>query len=82
MSCIPLLPVFLSAEIKHYESLSTVRFNLFWFIVACNLLYRSYHDGFKDRGNQYIQLVKILHCKLLGIGKQLSTFPSTLGSGV
>ena len=30
---------------------------------------------FVGRGNQYIQLVKVLYCKLLTIGKQLPTFP-------
>ena len=30
--------------------------------------------SFKDRGNQYIQLVKVLYCKLPTISKQLSTF--------
>ena len=29
---------------------------------------------FKQRGNQYIQLVKVLYCKLLPIGKQLPAF--------
>ena len=28
-----------------------------------------------DRGNQYIQLVKVLYCKLPTIDKQLPTFP-------
>ena len=32
-------------------------------------------DSFVGRGNQYIQLVKVLHCKLPTIGKQLPTFP-------
>ena len=31
--------------------------------------------SFMGRGNQYIQLVKVLYCKLLTIGKQLQTFP-------
>ena len=31
--------------------------------------------SFKGRGNQYIQLVNSLHCKLLGLCKQLSTHP-------
>ena len=30
--------------------------------------------SFVGRGNQYIQLVKVLYCKLLTIGKQLPTF--------
>ena len=32
-------------------------------------------DSFVGRGNQYIQLVKVLYCKRLTIGKQLPTFP-------
>ena len=31
--------------------------------------------SFMVRGNQYIQLVRVLYCKLLTIGKKLSTFP-------
>ena len=31
--------------------------------------------SFVGRGNQYIQLVKVMYSKLLMIGKQLSTFP-------
>ena len=31
--------------------------------------------SFVGRGNQYIQLVKVLYCKLPTIGKQLPTFP-------
>ena len=31
--------------------------------------------SFVGRGNQYIQLVKVLYCKLLISGKQLLTFP-------
>ena len=30
--------------------------------------------GVMGRGNQYIQLVKVLYCKLLTIGKQLPSF--------
>ena len=29
-----------------------------------------------DRGNQYIQLVKVLYCKLPTIGKQLPSDPT------
>ena len=32
-------------------------------------------SSFVGRGNQYIQLVKVLYCKLPTIGKQLPTFP-------
>ena len=31
--------------------------------------------SWKGRGNQYIQLVKVLHCKLPTNGKQLPAFP-------
>ena len=31
--------------------------------------------SFVGKGNQYIQLVKVLYCKLPTIGKQLPTFP-------
>ena len=31
--------------------------------------------SFVGRGNQYIQLVKFLYCKLSTVGKQLPTFP-------
>ena len=31
--------------------------------------------SFVGRGNQYIQLVKVLYCKVLTIGNQLPTFP-------
>ena len=31
--------------------------------------------SWKGRGNQYIQLVKVLYCKLLTNGKQLPVFP-------
>ena len=32
-------------------------------------------SSFVARGNQYIQLVKVLYCKLPTISKQLPTFP-------
>ena len=31
--------------------------------------------SWKGRGNQYVQLVKVLYCKLLTNGKQLPAFP-------
>ena len=37
--------------------------------------------SFMGRGNQYIQLVKVLYCKLLTNGKQLPTFPLEVGPG-
>ena len=35
----------------------------------------SMMGSFVGRGNQYIQLVKVLYSKLSTMGKQLSTFP-------
>ena len=37
--------------------------------------------SWKGRGNQYIQLVKVLYCKLLTNGKQLPAFPLEAVSG-
>ena len=38
-------------------------------------------DSFMGRGNQYIQLVKVLYCKLPTNGKQLLAFPLEVGPG-
>ena len=37
--------------------------------------------SWEGRGNQYIQLVKVLYCKLLTNGKQLPAFPLEVGPG-
>ena len=37
--------------------------------------------SFMGRGNQYIQLVKVLYCKLPTNGKQLPAFPLEVGLG-
>ena len=37
--------------------------------------------SWKGRGNQYIQLVKVLYCKLLTNSKQLPAFPLEVGPG-
>ena len=37
--------------------------------------------SFMDRGNQYIQLVKVLYSKLSTNGKQLPAFPLDVGLG-
>ena len=37
--------------------------------------------SFVDRGNQYIQLVKVLYCKLPKNGKQLPAFQLEVGPG-
>ena len=38
--------------------------------------------SWKDRGNQYIQLVKVLYCKLLTKSKQLPAFPLEAVPGI
>ena len=64
----------------------TVNFHLFCFYFFylfgfCSFQHCIGHimaSSFMGRRNQYIQLVKVLYCKLLSIGKQLSTFPHTV----
>ena len=38
--------------------------------------------SWKGRGNQYIQFVRVLYCKLPTNGKQLSAFPLEAVSGI
>ena len=38
--------------------------------------------SWEGRGNQYIQLVKVLYCKLPTSGKQLPAFPLELRPGI
>ena len=38
--------------------------------------------SFMGRGNQHIQLVKVLYCKLLTNGKLLPAFPLEVGPGI
>ena len=52
------------------------------FIHLFGVLHRFQHctghitmGSWKGRGNQYIQFVRVLYCKLLTNGKQLSAFP-------
>ena len=48
------------------------------FGILCHLQHCTGHitkGSFVGRANQYIQLVKVLYCKLPTIGKQLPTFP-------
>ena len=46
-----------------------------YFTLLSTLLAHFVMGSFVGRGNQYIQLVKILYCKLQTIGKQLQSFP-------
>ena len=48
------------------------------FVVSCHFQHCTGHitmSSFVGRGNQFIQLVKVLYCKLLTNGKKLPTFP-------
>ena len=38
-------------------------------------------DGWKGRGNQYIQLVKVVYCEVATNGKQLTAFPHEVRPG-
>ena len=38
--------------------------------------------SWKGRGNQYIQLVKVLYCKLLTNSKQVPAFPREVASDI
>ena len=52
---------------------------IYLFGVLCHFQHCSGHitmGSFVGRGNQYIQLVKVLYCKLSTTGKQLPTFPT------
>ena len=62
---------------------------MFLFIYLFGVLRRFQHctghittGSWKDRGNQYIQLVKVLYCKLPTNGKQLPAFPLEAMTGI
>ena len=62
---------------------SFLRFGyIYLFIYLFGVLHRFQHctghimtGSWKGRGNQYIQFVRVLYCKLLTNGKQLPAFP-------
>ena len=57
---------------------------IYLFGVLCCFQHYTGHittGSWKGRGNQYIQLVKVLYCKLLTNGKQLPAFPLEVGPG-
>ena len=69
-------------EIKPYKNWLALSFYLF------GVLRRFPHSighittgSWKDRGNQYIQLVKVLYCKLPTNSKQLPAFPLEVRPG-
>ena len=56
--------------------------SVLWFIYLFGVLHRFQHctghiktGSWKGRGNQYIQFVRVLYCKLPTNGKQLPAFP-------
>ena len=61
---------------KCYELFSINLFNYLGFYVAFNTVQVIITAGsWKGRGNQYIQFVRVLYCKLPTDGKQLLAFP-------
>ena len=65
--------------ISQYRLKFKVKF-IYWFIwgfTSLSTLYRSYitTGSWEGRGNQYLQLVKVLYCKLPTNSKQLPAFP-------
>ena len=70
----------ISLKVDHNSAEHVV--NHVWFIYLFGVLRRFPHctghittGNFMGRGNQYIQLVKVLYCKLPTNGKQLPAFP-------
>ena len=63
--------------------------NMGWLIYLFGVLRRSRYctghittGSWKDRGNQYIQFVRVLYCKLPTNSKQLPTFPLEAVPGI
>ena len=74
--------LFLESWNQNCFGISLYIYLFIWGFTSLSTLYRSYHDGsWKGIGNQYIQLVKVLYCKLPTNGKQLSAFPLEFGPG-
>ena len=60
----------------HNSSMIIIEYIYLGFYVAFNTVQVIFMTGnWKGRGNQYIQLVKVLYCKLPSNGKQLPAFP-------
>ena len=65
-------------KIMDYKDWKCVIFFFFLFGVLRHFQHCTGHitmGSWKGRGNQYIQLISILYCKLLTNGKQLPAFP-------
>ena len=66
------------------SSYKTEGYFIYLFGVLCRFQHCTGHittGSWKDRGNQYIQLVKVLYCKLPTNGKQLPAFPLEVRPG-
>ena len=66
-----------------------IRMGFIWFIYLFGVLRRFQHctghitmGSWKGRGNQYIQFVRVLYCKLPTNGKQLPAFPLEAVTGI
>ena len=69
------------------SGISTTIFNLFIYLfgVLRHFQHCTGHittGSWKGRGNQYIQFVRVLYCKLLTNGKQLPAFPLEAVPGI
>ena len=68
--------------VTFYDNLNT--YFVYLFGVLCHFQHCTGHimtGSWKDRGNQYIQFVRVLYCKLLTNDKQLPAFPLEAVSG-
>ena len=62
-----------------------IRYCIYLFGVLCRFQHCTGHittGSWKGRGNQYIQLVKVLYCKLPTNSKQLPAFPLEAMPGI
>ena len=77
----------LAHTILHFISIEIIC--IFLFIYLFGVLHRFQHctghmttGSWKGRGNQYIQFVRVLYCKLPTNGKQLPAFPLQAVTGI
>ena len=81
--CIPGVAIFiLLTTDTDLPLLEVCIFILFiWVLTSLSTHYTGHitTGSWKGRGNQYIQLVKVLYCKLPANGKQLPAFPLEVG---
>ena len=65
------MPILVTQSCEMLNEANSVHFLFIWGFKSLSTLYRSR----KGKGNQYIELVKVLYCKLPTNGKQLPAFP-------